>query len=102
MVDLIKGASLGTTKIISFQEVNSLKGISLNLFRAYLNSLNSVAKTKIELSEPQIAFSFSSFENEFVAGSLKGQGRFFELTLTVGGTDIKGELKFFAPIEVIK
>jgi chemotaxis protein CheY-P-specific phosphatase CheC len=101
MIDLIKGLPLGTTKIICTQEVNALKGVSINLFKAYLNSLNSVAGTKAELSEPDIVFSFSSFENEFVAGNLKGDGRFLEFDLVVGGTEIKGEMKFFALKELI-
>ena len=102
MVDLIKGAKFGTTTLLSGNEVNNLKMVSANLFKACVNSLNSVSGTIIQLAESEVVFSFSDFENEFVAGNLKGKGRLFELTLSVGGTNIKGEMKFFVPEEMIK
>ncbi|MBU2476990.1 hypothetical protein KKG83_05970 [Candidatus Micrarchaeota archaeon] len=102
MVDLIKGANFGSTKLFSASEINALKTVSSNLFKAWINSLNSVSVVKVVLSEPKIAFSFSEFENELVAGNLKGKGRFFELSLTVGGTEIKGAMKFFALAEMVK
>jgi len=102
MVDLIKGAPFGTTKCVCAAEINSLKDVSLNLFKAYINSLNSVANTQIQLTESDAVFSFSDFENEFVVGNNLGEGRLIELSLTVGGTNIKGEMKFFAPIQLIK
>lgn len=102
MVDLIKGTQFGTTKLLTGKEVNTLKIVSSNLFKACVNSLNSVAGTTIQLAQTDVAFSFSSFENEFVAGNNSGKGRFFELSLTVGGTNIKGEMKFFASEEMIK
>jgi len=102
MVDLIKGAAFGSTKLLTSQEINSLKEVSLNLCKACVNSMNSIANTSMAVGQPDVCFSFSSFENEFVVGSLKGEGRLFELTLIVGGTDIKGELKFFMPLGAIK
>lgn len=102
MVDLIKGAEFGTTKSLSSIETNALQSVSENLFKAYVNSLNSVAKTQLELSSLNVFFSFSAFENEFLSENISGQGRFFELEVTVGGTQIKGEMKFFAPIQMIK
>ncbi|PIN98123.1 MAG: hypothetical protein COT90_05750 [Candidatus Diapherotrites archaeon CG10_big_fil_rev_8_21_14_0_10_31_34] len=102
MVDLIKGAQFGTTKLLSSKEINALKVVSSNLFKACVNSLNSVTNSVTQLTQIDVAFSFSGFENEFVAGNLIGKGRLFELSLTVGGTDIKGEMKFFAPEGMIK
>ncbi|MFH1663904.1 MAG: hypothetical protein ABH986_03800 [archaeon] len=102
MADLIKGASFGSTKLLSSQEIIPLKDVSTNLFKASINSLNSITTTTLSLTEPEIVFSFSDFENEFIAGNLSGEGRFFEFSLVVGGTDIKGEMKFFIPMELMK
>ncbi len=101
MLDLIKGAPPGKTRLFSPAEMNSFKGVSVNLFKAFINSFNSVSGKKAELSEPEIIFSFSAFENEFLAGNTKGEGRLIEFNLTVGGTDIKGSMKFFAPIGIL-
>jgi len=102
MVDLMKGSKFGSTTLLSGKEVNNLKMVSTNLFKACVNSLNSVLGTAIQLEEPEMVFSFSDFENEFIAGNLEGKGKLFELSLSVGGTNIKGEMKFFAPEEMIK
>ncbi len=102
MVDLIKGADFGATKLFSEKEVEALKSVSSNLCKACVNSIESVTGIKGQTLEPEVVFSFSSFENEFVKGTLSGKGMFFELTLSVGGTDIKGEMKFFVPEAMVK
>ncbi len=102
MADLIKGASFGATKNISIKEMNALKTISSNLFKAAVNSLNSVLASNIQFSETKVIFSFSAFENELIAGNLTGTGKLFELSLIVGGTNIKGKMKFFASNQMIK
>lgn len=103
-VDLLQGRKKGTTKRLSTEVQNTMKGVSLSLFRCYLDAISGFLNVKNHLDELRLIATFGETIVDLVLLGIGQKPNYLVLLKTDlnAGLNIRGNVTFFLPIESVK